>query len=489
MSEENKTMKFSEMSKFSPKQMLALEAVKKYKYTLYGGAKFGGKSHFLRWISVYLLTKWAQEGHTGVRIMLACEDYPALRDRQITRIRSEFPPWLGKLADSQIEGMSFTLSEEYGGGIIALRNLDDPSKYASAEFAAVLVDELTKNKKELFDQFRSIIRWPGIVDTKFIGATNPGGIGGDWVKRLWIDRIFDENEKEADQYHFVQALAYDNPTVTEKYIDSLKSLPPILRAAYLEGRWDVFEGQFLQEWNPRVHVVTPFDPPDTWRRIRAIDHGRTAPTACLWGAVDYDGNIWWYREYYAAGRDADVNAREIARMSAGENYWFSVMDSACWSKHGGETIAEIYERNGVISEPWPKDRHARAAITHEFLRSQTPLSVFRSEVKMKESDPLPESVSYDEMTGMVSHAPKMRFMTTCPNSIRTLPMLVMDKNDPEDCDTDGDDHLYDCLGGALEYLHEGKTRKPLTTIQKLMRKSHSSFVPPARLGDFYANRV
>ncbi|MDD5009589.1 MAG: hypothetical protein PHC68_14455, partial [Syntrophorhabdaceae bacterium] len=273
MSEGVKSVGLMSLINPTPKQLEFLDAVRRYKYVLGGGAKGFGKSYILRWTLVLLLVNWASRGHKGVRVLLGCEDYPALKDRQATKIRSEFPQWLGTLSENSIEGMSFILRDEYGGGVIALRNLDDPSKYASSEFAAVAIDELTKNQRHVFDQFRSIIRWPGIADTKFIAGTNPGGVGGAWVKKLWIDRDFETNESEADQFFFVPGKATDNPHLQESYISSLKSLPPALRAAYLEGRWDVFEGQFLSEWSPTFHVVDYFEPPITWRRIRSIDHG------------------------------------------------------------------------------------------------------------------------------------------------------------------------------------------------------------------------
>ena len=159
-----------------PRQLEFLQALDKYKYLLYGGAKGGGKSYILRWSLIKLLAKWAEAGHKKVRVGLFCEDYPSLKDRQITKIQSEFPRWLGTLSDSSIEGMSYVLRPQFGGGVIALRNLDDPSKYASSEFAAAAVDELTKNKRAVFDQLRSIIRWPGIENTKFLAGTNPGEI-------------------------------------------------------------------------------------------------------------------------------------------------------------------------------------------------------------------------------------------------------------------------------------------------------------------------
>ena len=89
-----------------------------------------------------------------------------------TKIKYEFPKWLGELGDSQTEGLSFVLKPPFGGGILALRNLDDPSKYASSEFAACAIDELTKNKREVFDQLRSIIRWPGIAHNPILAATH-----------------------------------------------------------------------------------------------------------------------------------------------------------------------------------------------------------------------------------------------------------------------------------------------------------------------------
>ena len=401
------------------------------------------------------MLKWANEGHKRVRVGLFCEDFPALKDRHVQRISQEFPRWLGTLSDNNIQGLSFVLKPEFGGGILALRNLDDPSKYASSEFAAVAVDELTKNKQEVFDQLRSVMRWPGIDETKFIAGTNPGGIGHQWVKKIWVDKEFESTEPEPEQFHFIQAFAKDNPHLSENYIRSLGGLPENLRKAYLDGEWNLFEGQYFNEWREDKHVVEPFSIPDTWKRIRTIDHGRTAPTACLWGAIDHDGKIYWYREYYKANEDADINAQKISRMSADERYAFTVLDSSCFSKTGtGETLAEIYERNGVSDvQPWPKNRLAGWALFHEFLRE------------------------------------KMVFFSTCDNATKTIPSLIHDKNHPEDLDSNGEDHAADAVRGALEFLHESKTPKPKDPLEIMLdkwKKKHS--VSPSRLNDFYARR-
>src|SRR3990167_3653514 len=190
----NWTTWWKKWSNFQTKQIDAQNAVDKYDYVFYGGSAGPGKSYFLRKYPIkFLIETWHKTGLKGVRAGLFCEDYPALHDRHLSRIPYEFPKWLGNYNSARHE---FILSDRFGGGVVAFRNLDDPSKYLSSEFALIEVDELTKNDKKTFDFLRLRKRWPGIERTKFIGASNPGGIGHDWVKQLWIARNFPSEEKE-----------------------------------------------------------------------------------------------------------------------------------------------------------------------------------------------------------------------------------------------------------------------------------------------------
>src|SRR3990167_8413383 len=126
-------VKFSELAKFLPKQKDAQEASKRFKFVLFGGSLGSGKSHWLRWMMVFWLLKLhAKSGLKGIRAGLFCEDYPSLNDRHLSKVRYEFPAWLGKYNEAKHE---FTLAPEYGSGVIAFRNLDDPEKYLSVEFA------------------------------------------------------------------------------------------------------------------------------------------------------------------------------------------------------------------------------------------------------------------------------------------------------------------------------------------------------------------
>jgi hypothetical protein len=231
-----KTVNFFELSHFSPKQQEALYATEQYKFTLYGGSMGAGKSYWLRWSCIYWLLKLAAETkQPGIRAALFCEDYGALNDRHISKVKTEFPAALGSYNEQRHE---FQLNPHFGGGILAFRNLDDPSKYLSSEFAVIAVDEVIKNSKDTFNILRTRLRWMGVRRPVWLGATNPGE---GWVKQYWIDRAFSPSEQEPKEFFYVAALPKDNPYLPKEYFASLESLPEAERKAYLEGDWSAFE--------------------------------------------------------------------------------------------------------------------------------------------------------------------------------------------------------------------------------------------------------
>lgn len=233
----DEVVKFSELTKFFPKQLEALEASKRFKFVLFGGSVGSGKSYWLRWSCIYWLIKYhAKYGLRGVRAGLFCEDYVALNDRHLTKVKFEFPNWLGDYNQQKHE---FTLKPEYGSGILAFRNLAEPENYLSVEFAVIAIDEINRNPKTTFDMLRSRHRWPGIKDMKFLAGCNP--LGEAWVKNMWVKRLFPPSEKEQYEFVYIPALPTDNPHLPAEYYKSLESLPENQRKAYLEGNWDAFD--------------------------------------------------------------------------------------------------------------------------------------------------------------------------------------------------------------------------------------------------------
>lgn len=230
---------FLKLSNFTPKQKLALETTKNYKYVLVGGTKGSGKSYFLRWAALYWLLKfYAEYDVKGILGALFCETYPALEDRHLKKIRQEFPSWLGTYYEQKHE---FRLKDEYGGGILAFRNLDNPDKYETSEFAIIAVDEVQNNPLKVFQVLRTRLRFPPIPNEKlkFIAAGIPGG--HSWVRQYWIERNFSNEELERNQFYFVPAALEDNPYLGDSYRKSLESLPEVQRRAYLEGDWFAFD--------------------------------------------------------------------------------------------------------------------------------------------------------------------------------------------------------------------------------------------------------
>ena len=459
MNQTNERIKLSDLIHFTDKQKEARELVKNYKYIFYGGSAGPGKSYWLRWQLVLLLIKWGKLGFKGVRVGLFCEDYPSLRDRHISKIEWEFPKWLGTLNKADHE---FTLSEEYGSGVICFRNLDDPSRYLSSEFAVCAVDEITQNEKLVFDFLRTRLRWPGIEDTKFLAASNPGGIGHNWVKDLWMNHKYEETEREAHLFTYLRALPKDNPHLPKSYFIALEGLPEKLRKAYLEGNWDIFEGQFFMEWDYDQHVCEPFKVPSSWQRFRSIDpSGRNGITSCHWYTLDWNGRVYVYREYYSTGKDSDQHADEIKRLSEDENgvqenYKYSIIDSAAFSKLGlPETTVEIYNRHGVTDLiASSKDRVMGWDIVHQYLRW--------GEKKI------------DIQGKKYETEPNLKIFSTCKNLIRTIPTLIHDELHPEDLDTDGEDHAADELRYFLQTLRETKTPKPLNMIERRLKELKDS---------------
>src|SRR5574340_1097733 len=412
-----------ELTAYTPKQLLAAEAVYTHRYILYGGARGGGKSRWLRWALVeFLIDLYKAHNIIGARVMLACETYRDLEDRQITKIKREFPAWMGKLSASKEDGLAFRLTDELGGGVIALRNLDEPSKYQSAEFAAIGVDELTKIDKETFDILRGSLRHPGVSHTVFLGATNPGGIGHAWVKGLWIDRQFPlELAGKAGEVIFVQSLPADNPYLDQSFWDELNSLPEQLRRAWVEGDWNTFSGMAFPSWSNESHIVdmAPDDIPDYWPRSVGVDWGYAKPFAAVWVAVDPDTNRHYvYRELYQTGLTDQQQARLIREHNGTDRVRRYFADPSMWAKKTQTYVtstADIYQQEGVILTAADNDRLSGKRKIDRLLM---PLR--------------------DGRPGLV-------VLRDCRNFIKTFPLLATDEHKPEDVDTTQDDHLYDAL--------------------------------------------
>lgn len=429
-------MKISELVQPTERQRQCFEAIRKFRFVLYGGAMGGGKSYLLRWWCVIqCIYYFAKYDARNVRVGLFSEDYPTLVDRQISKIKFEFPNWLGVISKSHTEGFNFKLADRFGGGVIAFRNLDDPSKYNSAEFASIAVEELTKNKESVFHELRKRLRWRGIPneDTRFLAATNPGGPGHAWVKRFWLDRDFPpEMAPLAEQFCYIQSKAQDNPHLTEEYYRDLLTLPGEMAKAYAEGDWDLFQGQYFKTWRKDVHVVEPHPIPWFWKVRRVGDWGEAKPCAYAWIATSPEGQHVQIAEIYKAGlsvRDQALRIHEIEdglRAVGVEIEPIGILDSACWDGTGRpKSIAAQFEE---LKLQWVKSSKGPGSRVQKWQEIRKQLEFER------------------DANGNVTRRPNFTVFATCKETIRTIPSLVHDDTKPEDLDTNGEDHMADAWG-------------------------------------------
>jgi len=224
---------------------------------------------------------------------------------------------------------------------------------------------------------------------------------------------------------FIPALLSDNPYLSAQgdYETMLLSLPEHQRKQLLEGNWDVSEGAAFPEFNRAIHVVDPFDIPKNWIKFRACDYGYGSYSAVLWFAVTPAEQLIVYRELYVSKVLAKDLARMVMEVEAGDGQMrYGVLDSSCWHKRGdtGPSLAEQMISEGCRWRPSDRSAGSRVAGKNEVHRR----------------------LQVDEFT----EEPRLIFFSNCTNLISQLPILPLDKSNPEDIDTKVNfDHLYDAL--------------------------------------------
>ena len=339
------------------------------------------------------------------------------------------------------------------GATLKFRYLDrdlDAVNYQGHSYTDIYFEELGSfpSPKPYF-MLRGALRSAAGVPTQIHGTGNPGGAGHNWIKARFIEPNRDGFEVLPEQLPngqiskrvFIPAKVGDNKILMQndpEYINNLYLVgSDALVRAWLNGDWDVIEGAFFDCWSTKI-VIPPFVIPGHWNKFRSFDWGSAAPFSAGWWAIaseDYlhygqripRGAMVRYRELYGAkgpNIGLKLNADEVDAMirdmeDEDEKFSYSVADPSIFDHNGGPSIAER------MKIPWiPADNKRTSGRGR-----MGGWDMMRARIK---------GVKEDEV-----YTPMIYCFNTCPDSIRTIPVLQHDSMLLEDLDTDGEDHAAD----------------------------------------------
>lgn len=399
---------------FSPSEKQREFLLSEAKYTAYGGARGGGKSWALRYKLILMCIEYP-----GLSALLLRRSYPEVIEnhkRQIAAVICSEPA-IASYSETErtfrfINGSRIRLGYFSGE--------DDVSRYQGREFDVVAIDEATQISEQMFKLLVASIRGTNGFPKRMYLSCNPGGIGHDWVKRLFISKDYRTGEYPED-YKFIFASVRDNDALMKsdpEYIRRLESLPADIRRAWLDGDWNVFSGRFFPEFSHDESTCDYHEPEKDCRFYCAVDYGLDM-LAALFIAVK-DGSAYVYDEIYESALLASEAARKIrARLNHGE---IVIAPSDLWSrqKDSGLSVAELFAAEGVFFTRLVPQRISGWIALKEWLKPR------------------------DDGKG------KMQVARSCKNLIRSMECLTYDEKNP--CDAAKFPHEITHAPDALRYF-------------------------------------
>lgn len=414
------------------------------RYVGYGGSRGGGKSFVAR-IKASLLSA----NYPGIQILLLRRTFPELQENHILPLQK----LLKGVAEYKVADKVFIFPNGSRIKLGYCKAESDVLQYQGQSYDVIFLEEATQFTEFQFQTFTECNRLSGNIPVQY-GFTprmyftaNPGGVGHNWFKRLFIDKNY-RNKEKAEDYTFIRASVYDNKFLMENdpnYVEALENLPEKRRAAMLYGDWDVFEGQMFEEFNRTIHVIDPFTIPNDWRIYRTRDYGLDM-TAVLWIALDHRDNAYVFKELHQPNLIVSEAGHKINEMTT-EPIFCDLAPPDLWNRHSdtGKSAVDIFrDECGHYLTKANNDRVNGWLAVKEWLKC------------IKDYD------------GVVH--PKLRIFKNCTNLIRCLPLLQYDAKNPNDASTEP--HEITHITDALRYWCLSWTYPPVKpeTIRKRVER-------------------
>lgn len=334
-------------------------------------------------------------------------------------------------------------------------------KYQGQEYDWIFIDEATQFTEQQFRMLGACLRGVNKIPKHFYLTCNPGGVGHRWVKRLFIDRQFLENENPKD-YKFIFAKVEDNTALKEidpkgyqDYIAALDVMPEKIRAAHRYGDWNALSGAYFDEFSEAKHVCKPFQIPKHWLRYRAFDYGLDM-FACYWVAVDEEKHCYVYREVCVKGLIVPEAADEIHNNTLpNEHIVITFAPPDMWStqKSDGKTMAESFMLNDVAIV---KVNNSRV----------------QGHMQIKEM-----------LADMPDGKPQLMFFDNCKHIIEDLAAIQADEKNPNDCAKEPheithtvDGLRYFCISRTMPTIAEQEKAKYSRFDDEGMEEEYEDFM-------------
>lgn len=271
------------------------------------------------------------------------------------------------------------------GSEILFVHFEDPERQAllrGLEINWFLIDqaeEAPEIMEEVFDILRGrLLRWDVAEVPPWLVAEEAAA-GRDWpwknpatgkplpppyamlacnpdTELHWIYRRFHpESHEHQETYAKLGYRMFDMPSEDNQFLPDANKAELLQHddafvRRYVKGLWGVPEGaihlippESLIEGSPEL--IEYFRSHCTLHRV--LDHGDSAPTCCLWFAVDRNGNAFAYREYYLPNALISTHRANLTGLSEYERYEFNLADPSIFhkemQKYGGRwSVADEY---------------------------------------------------------------------------------------------------------------------------------------------------
>ncbi len=433
-------MMFEHRVKLKPnrKQLIFLEAHQRH--VAYGGARGGGKSWVIRVKAALLANRYGRPDpySEGIKIVII------RRTRQdlIKNHLSQLQLMLRGIARYNQNDATFYFPNGATIHLAYCDNAKDAEHFQGVEYDVIFIEEATQLEEAWIKDIATSCRGVNNFPHRVYYTCNPGGPGHQYIKRLFVDRLFKDTE-EPEDYAFIQAKVTDNDVLMKyspEYVKFLKDLPPKRRAAWLEGSWEIYEGLYFNDFvndpdhyedRKWTHVIDPIRIRPHWPIYRGFDWGHYKPFATGWYAIDDDGVMYMIHELYGVMKSGDESLPDEGVQWPPEKVFrtikeiedthpdlrgkkiIGISDPAIFKSETGESIAEMATRCGVYSSPGDNSRLAG------WMQCRYRLQ-------------------FDELG-----QPRFQVFRNCREFIRTIGTLQHDKTNVEDLDTKGEDHHAD----------------------------------------------